>query len=292
MPNLLPFLMLAVIWAGSLVIAVLPLSFALTRLDPWLVLGAFALFPFLFVPSFITLAGLMSSFAQSKIIPGRFPREAFHKIYGWRRVYGICWTQVFYFKPLYAISLAVPRFKSYMLRLFGYKGPSTSFVVYPDTWLRDLPVLEIGKDAYLANRSTIGTNICLNDNTILVDAIRVRDKGLVGHLVVLAPGCSIEAGAEIGVVTSIGLRCWIGPRVSVKPNCGINHGCNLEEGCEIGTRAYVGLKVRVGKGVKVPAGANIPEGAVIMQQSDMDRYYSSETKVLQDFAAHMAAVGG
>jgi carbonic anhydrase/acetyltransferase-like protein (isoleucine patch superfamily) len=288
MPNLLPLLMLAVIWAGSLVLAVIPLSFALSHNNPMLTLGAFALFPFLFVPGFITLAGLMSRFAHSKIIPGRFPREAFHHIYGWRRVYGICWTQVFYFKPLYAICLAVPGFKSYMLKLFGYKGPSTSFVVYPDTWLRDLPVLSIGKDAYLANRATIGTNICMNDNTILVDSIRVNDKGLVGHLVVLGPGCQIETGAELGVGTTIGIRSWIGPQVSIKPECFINHGCNLEEGCEIGTRSYVGLRVRIGKGVKVPAGANIPEGAVIMQQADMDRYHSSETKVLQNFAAQLA----
>ncbi len=290
MPNLLPFVMLAVIWAGSLMIAVLPLSFALTQQSPWLIVASFGLFPFLFVPSFITLAGMMSRFAHSKIIPGRFPREAFHKIYGWRRVYGICWTQVFYFKPLYAISLAVPRFKSYMLRLFGYKGPSTSFVVYPDTWLRDLPVLEIGKDAYLANRSTIGTNICLNDNSILVDSICVRDKGLVGHLAVLAPGCNLESGVEIGVGTTIGIRSWIGPQVAVKPNCFINHGCKLEEACEIGTRSYVGLRSRIGAGVKVPAGANIPEGSVIMNQRDLDRYYSSETKLLQDFAAELSVI--
>ncbi|MDQ3230189.1 MAG: hypothetical protein M3Q07_00065, partial [Pseudobdellovibrionaceae bacterium] len=167
---------------------------------------------------------------------------------------------------------------------------STSFVVYPDTWLRDLPVLSIGKDAYLANRSTIGTNICLNDNTIMVDSIQIKDRGLVGHLSVLAPGCKIEEGAEVGVVTSIGLRSWIGPQVSIKPNCLINHGCSLEEGCEIGTRSYIGLRVRVGKGVKVPAGANIPEGAVILNQTDMDRYFSSETKMLQDFAANLSVV--
>lgn len=290
MPNLLPLMMLTVIWVGSLVISIIPLSYALSNPNPGAIVGGFALFPFLFVPSFITLAGLMSRFSHSKIIPGRFPREAFHRIYGWRRVYGICWTQVFYFKPLYAISLAVPRFKSYMFRLFGYKGPSTSFVVYPDTWIRDLPVLEIGKDAYLSNRSTIGTNICLNDNTIMVDAIRIKDKGLVGHLAVLAPGCSVESEAEIGVVTSIGLRSWIGPKVSIKPNCLINHGCNLEEGCEIGTRSYIGLRARIGKEVKVPAGANIPEGAVILNQSDMNRYYNSETKVLQDFAVSLSVI--
>lgn len=290
MPNLLPLLMLAIIWVGSLLVSVLPLSFALARPSPWLILGSFALVPLIFLPVFVTLAGLMSRFAHSKIIPGRFPREAFHKIYLWRRVYGICWTQVFYFKPLYAVSLAIPRFKSYMLRMFGYKGPSTSFVVYPDTWLRDLPVLEIGKDAYLANRATIGTNICMSDNTILVDGIRVRDRGLVGHLAVLAPGTSIETHAELGVGVTIGLRTWIGPRVSIKPNVLINHGCSLDEGCDIGTRSYIGLRVRIGKGIKVPAGANIPEGSVIIQQADMDRYYSSETQNLVDFASSLQSV--
>jgi hypothetical protein len=37
-----------------------------------------------------------------------------------------------------------------------------TFTVYPDSWIRDLPLLPFGQGEYVANPSTIGTNIVLN----------------------------------------------------------------------------------------------------------------------------------
>ena len=58
------------------------------------------------------------------------------------------------------------------LRLFGYKG-SLDVTIYPDAWLRDLPLLDLSPGAYVANRATMGTNMVRPDGTILVDRITV-----------------------------------------------------------------------------------------------------------------------
>jgi carbonic anhydrase/acetyltransferase-like protein (isoleucine patch superfamily) len=287
---LLPFMMLILIWSGSLAIALLPLSLALTQANPWLIVAGFGLFPLLFVPSFITLAGVLSRCAQSRIIAGRYQWAESPGVFGARRIYGICWTQVFMAKPLYAICLALPFLKSYMLRLFGYQGPSRAFHLGLDTWLRDLPLLKMGRNAGLGNGSVIGTNMSVNENTIIVDGIQIGEQGQVGPLVVLAPGCRVENGADVGAQSVLGLRTWVGPTVVIEPNCMLHHGCVLEEGCEIGTRSCLGLSVRVGKGVKVPAGTHLPQGAVMMNQADMDRYSRLETIDLQKFAAQLDAI--
>src|SRR5690606_32657555 len=100
------------------------------------------------------ISGLLSCPFQSAIIPGRFPRDLGESIYARRRLYGLCWTLVYYCKPVYAGWLAVPALKRLLFRLFGYRGP-TDFTVYPDTWIRDLPLLHFGSGVYVANRATL-----------------------------------------------------------------------------------------------------------------------------------------
>ena len=237
------------------------------------------------------MAGLFSRLAQSGIKRGKFPREPYHPVYFKRRVYGALWTQVFYFKPVYSVVLAIPVFKTWVMRLFGYEN-STDFTVYPDTWIRDLPCLKIGAGAYLSNRATIGTNICLADGHILVDNVRVAEKGLIGHLAMLAPGAKVETGAEIGVGCSIGIRVSVKAGASVKPDCTINHGAVIGEGASIGTKTYLGLKCSIGAGLQIPAGANIPNGAILLTQEDVNRFYSSETKKLEETIDGLAAILG
>src|SRR5262249_27483414 len=155
--------------------------------------------------------------------PGKFPREPFHPVYFMRRIYGACWTQLFYCKPVYSIVLAIPVFKALVLRLYGYKGP-TDFTVYPDTWIRDLPVLHFESGVYISNRATIGSNIILNDGNIMIDAIRFGKKSLLGHLSLIAAGSKVGDGAEIGINAAIGIRVTLKDGSCVKPTCSINHG--------------------------------------------------------------------
>lgn len=280
MSSFLMPIIVGTIWVVPLLIATTPLVFIG---DQWGVAGKYfgmALILPLFALTFIFVAGMISRVGMKGIIKGKFPREMSNPVYFARRIYGTAWTQLFYFRPLYAAVLAVPFLRKVMFRMFGYSG-NLDFVVYPDTWIRDLPLLTIGKGAYISNRATIGTNMCLTDGSILVDKVEVSEKALVGHLTMLAPGTRIGEGAEVGVGCAVGIRVKVGKNVSIKPSSSINHGVNLEDECEIGPTSFIGLRAHIGAKVKIKAGSNIPSGANILSQEEADQYFSSESVTLQ-----------
>jgi carbonic anhydrase/acetyltransferase-like protein (isoleucine patch superfamily) len=282
MANSLPTLLVILIWGLPLGALWVGLS-RIAQMGESVFLSALILAPMAYSLLFVFVAAAISMICHRKIISGRFPRENFDKVYFWRRIYGTCWTQVFYFKPIYASMLPIPIFKKMLFKLFGYKGTSLQFTIYPDTWIRDLPLLDFGAGAYLSNRATLGTNMCLPDNTIFVDKITVAAKGLLGHLGVLAPGCKIMEEAEVGVSATLGVRCRLKPKASVKPGALLNHGVVVGAGAEIGTRAFVGLRARIGDGVKVPAGACIPAGSVINSEEDLQNTLAAEKKMIADY---------
>jgi carbonic anhydrase/acetyltransferase-like protein (isoleucine patch superfamily) len=282
MPNLLPGLIITLIWSGSFGLASIPYFF-LSELGKLYSFAGVMLIPVVFIFSFITIAGVLSRFAQKGIIKGKFPRELTHPVYILRRIYGACWTQVFYFKPIYSVALTIPILKSYMFRLFGYKAPSTQFVVYPDSWIRDLPCLWVGKGAYVANRSTIGTNICLSDGTIYVDRVKIEDKAMVGHLSIIGPGAKLRESCEIGIRATVGIKCVVGKSAKIFAESGLNHGTLIGKNSEIGTRSFLGLKVEIGDNIKVPAGSSIPAGTIIRTQDECDKLIIKDRHTLETF---------
>lgn len=236
--------------------------------------------PVTFTLGFLLVSGALSLPFQKAIIAGKFPRDLRHPVYGPRRLHGLCWTAVYYCTPVYSIFLTIPTLRKTMFRLFGYKGP-LAFTVYPDTWIRDLPLLSIGDGAYLANKSTIGSNICLSDGSILVDGIRLDSGAMVGHLGVIGPGTLMGEKAEVGVCAAMGIRVKLGKSCKIAPTCAINHGVSIGDGAEVGTMSFIGTRAIIGDGIKLPGGSNIPAGAVIKSQQDLDQYISSETVALQ-----------
>lgn len=195
---------------------VLALSEAASALpDASVLRSAFlVLCPVLYALGFGLTAGLLSLPFHGSIVPGAFPRDLSMPAYRNRRLYGLCWTAVFYFTPIYWMFLTVPPLKSLLFRLFGYRG-QMKFTVDPDSWIRDLPLLEFGEGAYVANKCTLGTNVCLNDGTILVDRIVLGKGAMVGHMTMLAPGVVLEEGAEVGVGVAVGMRAHLEAGVSV-----------------------------------------------------------------------------
>ena len=249
MPNLLPGLITFSIWTLSIIMSLTPiLTASLNSSLLYKYLMIILAFP-IFVVTFTLTAATLSYPAQKKIIRGRFPRQNFHRIYFWRRIYGSCWTNIFYFKPLYFILLSMPALKKALFRLFGYRGP-TQFVIYPDTWVRDLPLLHFGEGAYCSNRSTIGTNMCLQDGTILVDRVSIGEKSVVGHLTMIAPGVKLEKDVDIGVGAAIGIRCRLKQGARVGAGSSINHGTIFGERSEVGGHSYLGLRVEIGNDKK------------------------------------------
>lgn len=287
MKNSLPILIVFTLWVGATSIAVFPYFFVEHVFDSSLI-KFIALISFLplFVISFTTIAGLLSKVAQRGIVKGVFPRHALHPVYFLRRIYGGCWTQLFYFKPIYSIVLYIPIIKTLAFRLFGYRGATTNFTVYPDTWIRDLPMLNIGENTYLSNRATIGTNLCLSDGNILVDTVEIGKNSLIGHLAIIGPSL-IGENTEVGVGAAMGIRVRLGNRVRISPKAGIGHGTKINDDTVIGQMSHIGTKVTIGKNIVIPAGANIPNGAVLLTQEDVNKYFSSETELLNQIRETM-----
>lgn len=216
--------------------------------------------------------GICIAFARlgiKAVIPGRFPRQADHPVYGRRRLYGTMWTAIYYFKPLYWLLLSTTFSKKILLRGFGYQG-SLKMVTYPDTWIRDLPLLNVEEGAYLANKATIGTNMCLSDGTILVDRVKIGKNAVIGHLCMLAPGVEVGAHSETGSGSALGMGVKLGRHVSVGPHALVNHGSIIADGVKVGTSSHVGIKVRInGENLVIPPFTCIPDYSVINTADDL-----------------------
>lgn len=226
-----------------------------------------ALLPLVYVFLYMVIAGLISLPAQRAIVRGKFPRKTDYPIYALRRVYGLCWACVYYFRPLYQVILFIPIFKVILFRLFGYRG-STKFSTYPDTWIRDLPLLDLGENAYLSNRATIGTNIVLMDGDIYVDSISIGTQSIIGHLSMLAPGVKIGEKVQVGVGCAIGMGVVMGSQSDIGPMTTIDHGALIGNNVRIGTNCYVGVRSVIGDDIVIPPGSVIPKKSTI--QSDID----------------------
>jgi len=218
---------------------------------------------------FVVVAGVLSLQHQFAVVPGKFRRDVCDRRYFHRRLYGLCWTAVYYNTPVYFPCLSVPWLEWLTFRIFGYRG-SMNFTVYPDTWIRDLPLLHFGDGAYVSNRATLGTNIVLSNGFLLVDGITLAPKSLVGHLAMLAPGVEMEPGAEVAVGCGIGIGAKLGRNSFIGPCSVVEHGVRLGEKAVVGAHAYIGSGSRLADGTRVPAGAVISPRTRIMRPEAHD----------------------
>ena len=214
------------------------------------------------------VAGCVSRLTVHAVVAGKFPRDLAHPVYGPRRLYTLCWTSIYYCAPLYHAILAVPALKWLTFRLFGYKG-TLDFQTYPDTWMRDLPLLTLGAGVYLSNKATISPNMCLRDGSIVVLPIAIGARSIIGHLTMVAPGANIGADCDIGVGASVGLKATIGDR-SVLGHCAqIDHQAVIGSNCHVGSRAYIGRACVIHNGVRIPPGTVVPARTILLAQSDV-----------------------
>ncbi len=200
--------------------------------------------PVVYAAGMMVTAGLLARPFVGGIVPGRFERSLDDPTYRKRYFYGLCWTTLYYCKPAYSVCLAIPALRTAMFRLFGYRG-QMDFVIYPDTWIRDLPLLDFGRGAYIANRATLGTNMALSNGKSLVDRITIGDGATVGHLAAVALGTRIGNGAEIGVGTAVGVGVRIGANALVNGTSTVNHYARVADDVVVDTSSYVGLRATV-----------------------------------------------
>lgn len=225
--------------------------------------------------TFLVVAGLLSRPFRTAIHEGTFQRDLRYPDYARRRLHTSCWTSVYY-SSYYPLYLSVPMLKVLMFRMFGYQG-SLDFTVYPDTWLRDLPILRISKGAYISNKATIGTNMPLQNGKILVEAVEVGEGALVGHLTMIGAGTRLGEHCEVSHGTACGVRVVIGARSFVGGNSVIEHTARIGDDVYVGHLSFIGLGARISNGIILPSGALVPRRARIKTQADADRCVSSES---------------
>jgi len=230
-------------------------------------LAALAAAPMVLICSFALLAGSLSRLTLRSIVEGKFPRDLGHQQYGPRRLYALCWTSLYYCGPIYHAVLAIPALRFVTLRLFGYRG-SLDFQTYPDTWLRDLPLLTIGRGAYLSNKATVSPNMCLRNGKIIVSPVTIGERTMIGHLAMIAPGVSVGTDSEVGVGAGIGVNVRIGNRTTVDHEAVLDHECVVGNNCVVGNGAYVGRRAVIHDGIRIPPRAVVPAATVVATQGE------------------------
>lgn len=225
------------------------------------------------------LSGALAVRRRGKIAPGRFKRESGDAAYTNWRAYQTRWRSVYYFAPVYSVYLYVPKLSGALFALFGYRGEG-GFTVYSDTWIGDLPLLQVGRGAYLANQATLGTHVYLSDGTVMVDSVQVAREGRIEHRAMIAPGVKVGQGAEVGLGAAVGIRSRIGERSRICGGCMISHGVSIGAECRIGTASYVGVRARIGFGVTLPDGSSVVSGSVLETQAEAEDYLRTETRAL------------
>jgi len=223
---------------------------------------------------YVAVAGILSIPHQRAIVAGKFRRDVGTSLYFHRRLFGLCWTMVYYCSPAYHAALAFAATRKMLFRLFGYRG-ETSFTIYPDTWIRDLPLLSFGENAYISNRATLGTNIVLNNGKILVGPVTVAANSVVGHLAAVGPGTEIGSKSEIGVGAILGVGVRVGSSVTIGGAARIDHMAIIGDRTFVGQCAFIGRNSVIGSGLRVPAGTFIPVGTRLQTQQDIDALAAS-----------------
>lgn len=251
----------------------------LSRQDEFWSVYSFLTIPLAYLIFYPILCGLLSQKHARGVVAGKFPMDLSLVPYRTRRLYGFCWVALYYCTPIYYFVLQIPFLKAFILRLFSYKG-STKVTLYPDSWIRDLPLLDLAEGVYLANKCTMGTNLVLTTREILVDKIHVGENSTIGHLAIVGLGTRIGKGCEIGIGVAVGLRCSIGDGCRFAPTCAINHGVSVGNGTQVGAMSYIGLRAQIGENLEIPAGANIPAGTILNTPEDVSKIFSSETALL------------
>lgn len=237
----------------------------------WFTILWLMLMPVLYAFLFGTTAGICSLPWQRGIIKGVFPRDVRFPIYAMRKLYGTCWTAVYYFKPIYSIILNISLFKTIVFRLFGYRG-SLNITIYPDCWIRDLPLLRLEDRAYIANKCTLGTNVNMQNGYIMVGNVTVKRGSMIGHLAKFGIGASIGENSEFGIECITGLHVKIGMNNMIGACTQISHYVKIGENNNIGVCCYFGTGAVIGDNLIIPNGTRIPDKAEVLTQADVDKY--------------------
>ncbi len=207
----------------------------------------------------------------SNIKAGTFNRETENQDYQDRLVYTKALRKFAYNPAILNEVFSCSELKESFFRTFGYKG-ALDFTIYPKCWLRDLPVLDIGSDTYLADGILLGTNQVSTDQKVLkVGTIKIGERCVFDQDCKLGYNANIGDDCIIGIQTSIGLKCKMGNNVKIGEATTIRHGVTIGNDVIIGSESQIGNFCVIEEGVVLEEFSTIPSFSIVTKEGIFNR---------------------
>lgn len=197
---------------------------------------------------------------------GKFKREKDNRDYDDRLVYTRELRHYVYDQAVMNFILSTPKINELFFRTFGYQG-SLEFTIYPKCWLRDLPLINIGKGTYLADGILLGTNQVTPDQQWICTG-----KIEIGENCIFDQGCSVGYNSSIGSDSTIGFEVAIGLKNRIGRNVRIGGRSNIAHGCRIGNDVLIPDCCRIGSfsiiedGVELGEYTDIPAFSLVTKE--------------------------
>ena len=196
--------------------------------------------------------------ALANIKAGRFPRRPEHPVYKDRLYYTQALRAYLYNPALLNIIFSDAPLKTLFFRTFGYQGPM-DFTIYPNVWLRDLPLLHFGERVYLGDGLLLGTNqVSIDQARLTVGPISIGADTVLDQQVALGYSSHIGASCHLGFRAGLGIHCVVGDNSKIEETVVIGHGVQLGQSVTVKQRAHIGNMSVVDDGLTVEASQIVP----------------------------------
>ena len=189
---------------------------------------------------------------------GKFPRDISNAIYSDRLYYTN--KLRFFLSEIHLMNQIFSNqgLKSLFFQTFGYEK-NVNFTIYPNTWLRDLPLLDIGENVYLGDHLILGTNrITPDQKEVIVAPITIGDNTIFDQSCAIGCGSNIGKNTQVAFNVAISSKCKIGSNVIIGSQTGISHCVRIGSDVTIGDACKIGQFAIIEDGAKVPDFTQIP----------------------------------
>ena len=209
--------------------------------------------------------------AVKNIKPGKFKRDKNTFDYKCRIIYTETLRKYVYHPSLMNEILMSSELKEVFFRTFGYKG-QINFTIYPDAWLRDLPLLEIGPRAYIGDGIVLGTNqVSRDQNFITVGKIRIGTNTIIDQRVAIGYSTDIGADCALGFDSSVGIKSKIGDRTIINEKSIVAHGVTIGRNVKIDQGCLIGSMSIIEDNCRIESGRNIPPYSIVSNKGVKSR---------------------
>lgn len=207
----------------------------------------------------------------SNIKEGKFERNRDEKDYNDRIIYTEELRNFVYNPAVLNVIFREQELKTKFFRTFGYKG-NVDFTIYPKCWLRDLPLLDIGKNVYLGDNILLGTNLVTpNQKSLIVGKIKIGDNCIFNQGCSVGGKTTIGKDGTIGFQVAIGFSNKIGDALTAGECSIIGHGNRIGDNVTIGYKSKVGHFCIIEDGVQVDEMIEIPSYSLVTKEGVFPR---------------------